>query len=101
MLESGILVFFSEEAIADRQGFNLGSHEAAEGVFRCADDRFAADIEAGIDDHRAAGRMFEGFNQIVIARVGVLMGCLDPRRIVHVGHRRNVGAWHIEFRDTE
>ena len=34
-------------------------HEAAMGIFRISDDRLAANVEAGVDDHRASGLLFE------------------------------------------
>ena len=40
--ERTILVLFPQEAVVERERFNLGSHEAPEGVFGFADDRFAA-----------------------------------------------------------
>ena len=49
----------SQKAVADDQHLDLGAHEAAERVLRRADDRLAAHVEAGIDQHRAAGLRLE------------------------------------------
>ena len=55
---------------ADGQQIELGPHETAEGIFRCAHDGFAAHIEAGIGEDRAAGQLLEARQQRVITRVG-------------------------------
>src|SRR5215471_8481512 len=44
-----VLIFFAGNAVAGDQKLDIGSHKAAERVFRAADDRLAPDIEAGVD----------------------------------------------------
>src|SRR5437762_13778547 len=53
LLECRVLRFLAQEAIAHRERLDLGAHEAAEHVFRAAEDRLAAHVEAGVEDHRA------------------------------------------------
>src|SRR6187399_2619850 len=69
-LERGVLVFLAQEAVADHQNLDLAAHEAAEGILRRADDRLAAHVERGVDQHRAAGARLEGLDQLVEGRVG-------------------------------
>ena len=54
--------------------------EAAIGILGRADDRLAADVEAGVDQHRAARQAFEG-----LAAAGRTGGC-GPRRRSAPGH---------------
>src|SRR5438034_5734158 len=73
LLECRVLRFLAQEAIAHRERLDLGAHEAAERVLRAADDRLAAHVEAGVDDHRAAGLLLELGDEVVEARVGFLV----------------------------
>src|SRR5436190_18620270 len=66
--EGAVLVLLAQEAVADDQGVHLRAHEAAERVLRRADDRLSPDVEAGVDEHRAAGALFELGKQGVVAR---------------------------------
>src|SRR5262245_50905362 len=54
-LELRVLPILAQEAVADGEALDFRSHEAAEGVARRAHDRLAAHVEAGVDQHRAAG----------------------------------------------
>src|SRR3954463_14798248 len=81
-LEGGILVFLLEEAVADHQHLDLAAHEAAEGVLGRADDRFAAHVEGGVHDHRAAGLILERRDQVVERLVGLFVHRLDTAGIV-------------------
>src|SRR5262245_57577824 len=56
-----------EVAVADRERVDLRAHEAAEGVLGRADDRFAAHVEAGVDDHRTARQPLELRDERVVA----------------------------------
>jgi hypothetical protein len=100
-LEGRILVLLAEEAVADDQHVDLGTHEAAEGVFGGADDRLAPDVEAGVHDHGTAGLRLEGADQRVIARIGVGMDGLDARRIIDMGDGWDVGARDVQLFDAE
>ncbi len=47
----GLLLFFEHE-VFDDEHVHIGGHEASKGLFGGADDRFAPDVEAGVDQHR-------------------------------------------------
>ena len=83
-----ILLRLAQDTVSNREKIDLRSHEAAEGVFRRADDRLAAHIEAGVDEHRAAGQRLEAADQRVIARIGLRVHGLDAGRIVDMGDGR-------------
>src|SRR6185503_5496217 len=68
-LQPGILALLLQEAVADREALDLGSHEAAERVLGRADDRLAAHVEAGVHDHRATGFVLEFIQQQIKFRV--------------------------------
>src|SRR5216683_8208432 len=72
-----VLVFLAGNAVAGDQEFDVGSHKAAERVFRRADNRLASDIEAGVYQDRTAGALLERREQRVIARVSLLVNGLD------------------------
>src|SRR6058998_875961 len=91
-LEGGILAFLAQVAISGGESIELASHEAAKRVLRRAYDGFAAHVEAGIHEHRAAGSALERREQRVVARVGVLMHGLHAGRVVDVCDGRNLGA---------
>src|ERR1043166_8121212 len=63
-LEAGILPLLAQDAIAGDQKLDLRAHEAAERVLGGAHDRLATHVEAGVDQHRAAGARLEGREQI-------------------------------------
>src|SRR3954454_10948921 len=81
LFQRGVLRFLAEKTVADGQRLDLGAHEAAEGVLRAADDGLAAHVEAGVDDHRAAGLLLELADEVVEARVGFLVHGLHARGI--------------------
>src|SRR5207237_4335515 len=101
LLQRGILPVLHQEAIAHREGLDLGAHEAAEGVFRAADDRLAAHVEAGVDDHRTTGQALEAGDQLVIFRIRLPMHGLHARRVVDVRDRRDRRARHVQLVDAE
>src|SRR5262245_30253251 len=96
-----VLALLAQEAVAHREALDLGAHEAAERVLGRADDRLAAHVEAGVDDHRAAGLLLEALDQRVVLRIGLLVHRLHARRVVDVRHRRDRGARHVELLDAE
>ena len=51
---ASVLVFLAQEAVSHRESFDFRAHEAAEGLLGCAHDGLAANVEAGVDDDRAA-----------------------------------------------
>jgi len=96
-----VLVFLARDAIADNQEVDVGSHKAAERVFRGADDRLASDIEAGVHQSRAAGARLEGGEQRVITRVCLFVNCLDTRRHVDMSNSRDFRADGVESVDPK
>src|SRR5262245_43079772 len=81
-LQAGVLVAVGQVEAAGGEHVELRPHEAAEGVLRSIDDRLAANIEAGVDQHGTAGLGLEAGEQRVETRVGLGMDSLDARRIV-------------------
>ena len=61
-----VLVFLSRDTIAGNQEFDVGSHKAAERVFRGADDWLASHVEAGVHEDRATRQVLEFRDQLVI-----------------------------------
>src|SRR5262249_8564554 len=49
-----LLILLAQDRITDHEQAELRSHEASECILRGADDRLAAHIEAGVDEHRAS-----------------------------------------------
>src|SRR5258705_4576540 len=62
------LLLFAEKAVADGENLDARAHEAAVSVFRGADDRFAPDLEAHVDEIRTARSLVEPGQKAVIAR---------------------------------
>src|SRR5712691_2415558 len=91
-----VLVLLPGNAVAGDQEVDVGSHKAAERVFRGADNRLAPDIEARVYQNRTAGTRLERREQRVIARVGLLVNGLDARRHIDMGYRRDFRADGIE-----
>src|SRR5262245_54927681 len=89
-LQAGILIALDQVEVADREGIELGPHEAAKGILRGVPDRLAANIEAGVDQHGTAGLGLEAGEQCVEARVGLGMNGLNAGRIVDVSHGGNI-----------
>ena len=54
-----VLIDLAQKTVSDREQIDVGAHEAAEGIFRCAHDRLAAHVETGVDQHRASGSGLE------------------------------------------
>src|SRR6266404_1460589 len=99
--QGGILVLFPEKTVTDRESLDLSAHEAPESVFRRAYDRLSTNIEARVDDHRTTRPSVEGSHQRVVARVRFLVNRLNPGRIVHVRHRRDIAPRSLQFLDPE
>src|SRR5687768_6716286 len=59
LLPALILAILAKNRAADDEEIQIGPHETPEGVLRRAYDRLAAYVEAGIDQHRAAGARLE------------------------------------------
>src|SRR5215469_14980311 len=96
-LERGVLFRFLQHTIANDQNVQLVAHEAAKGIFRRADDRLAAHVEAGIDQHRATRELFELRQQPMEHRIGAGIDGLYSRGIVDVSNGRDLRTGHVEF----
>jgi hypothetical protein len=70
----------------------LVAMKAAVGVLGRTDDRFAADVEAGVDDHGAARLLLEASQQSVVPAVPPCVDGLQPSGIVDVSDRRQLAA---------
>ena len=71
--ETGFAFCFilDDHEVFQDQGIHVGRQEASIRVFRRADNRFAAHVETGVNQHGAAGQPVEGFEQAVKARVAL------------------------------
>ena len=78
-----------EQERADHQRIERRGPEALDRVARRADDRLAAGVERGVDQHRHAGPRLEGLEQVVVERVLRAVDRLDARRAVDVAHGRD------------
>src|ERR1700733_6239360 len=101
LLQTWILLLLAQEAIADGESFNFGTHEAVESVFGRADDGLASYVKTGIYDNRTTGALFESRDQRVVAGIGVAMDGLHASGIVDMGDSRDIGARDVEFFNAE
>src|SRR5215813_9401380 len=99
--QRGKLLVLAEDTISDGKHVELCPHEASEGIFRRANDRFAAHVETGVHEHRAAGSITKIAQKSMETRIGLGMHRLNSGRIVDMGHVRDARAWHIELVDSE
>ena len=89
-----------EQERAEHEIVDVRPHEAAIRVLRRADDRLAADVERGVDEHAAAGARLERLDQVVVAGVRLACHGLDARRVVDVRDRRDVRPRHVQLVDA-
>src|SRR3954463_14946918 len=80
--QRGVLLTLAQHAVANNQQLDLIAHEAAKGILGRTHDRLASDVEAGIDQNRAAGFRLESFDQRVKTWIGIGMNGLNTRRII-------------------
>ena len=71
------LLGFEQQVLTYGKGIHVGHHKTAVGVHRCADDRFTANIEAGIDHDWASGQLIESRQHSMQHRVAFGIYCLD------------------------
>jgi len=64
-----LLSLLVEEIIIDHEPVHLGTHEASVGIFSCANDRFATQLETGVDHEPASGPFLEGVHERPVSRV--------------------------------
>ena len=74
------------QEIANRQCIHLGAQQATDRFIWVADDGFVF-VEAGVEDHRDAGFLFEGVDQRPVARVDMLLNRLQAPDAVNMGDR--------------
>lgn len=79
-----------QEAVLEHQNVEVGGGEAAVGVLGGGNDRLAAHVERGDDEHRAALAPVEGGEDPVEGRSLVRVDGLEARRVVELGHRRDL-----------
>ena len=58
------LALLLEEEVADEHGVDAGGVEAADGVARGADQRFAEEVERSVVEHREAGGFAGGVEEV-------------------------------------
>src|SRR6266511_4103545 len=91
----GGLLGLEQHEILEHEGIHLGVDETVERFSWVADYGLAADIEARVDDHRAAGLRFEALHQSIKTPVPLLVYGLDAGRIVHVRDGRQRRLRHV------
>src|SRR5229473_5924331 len=101
LLEIKILLGLAQHAVADYEHIQLVAHEAAESVFRCADDRLTAHVEAGVDQHRTPGPRLESREQSMKAGIGRRADGLNAGGTIDMGYRGNFRARNIELVEAE
>ena len=63
-------VFLQQDDVFEHERVHFGAEETAIRVLGRADDRLAADVEAGVDEHRATGRCWNACSSFVSAGCG-------------------------------
>jgi hypothetical protein len=58
------------EQVAEEQGVDVAGQEVGRGLGGAVDDWFAAEVEAGVEDHRDAGVGGEAADEAVVQGVG-------------------------------
>src|SRR5580765_3278476 len=79
-----------DDEVLEHERVHLRSHEAAIGVFRSADDGFAANVEARVDEHRASGQVKKRRHHSMELGISLPIDCLHSCTVINVGHGRNV-----------
>src|SRR5438552_16472489 len=90
-----IYIVFEQDKTLKNQRIHVRRQEAAQGILRRTDNRLAADVEAGVDEHGAAGPLIEGLEQTVKARLAIFVEGLHTRAVIDMGHGRPFVARHI------
>ena len=71
------LFFFVKEIVAHDKIIHFGSHKTAECVIGSADDRFASDIERGVDDDSESGFLSECVNELPVSGICLFADTLN------------------------
>src|SRR5499426_4522218 len=78
------LFLFLQHTRLERQRVHLRPHKAAVAVFRRANYRLAAHVEARVDDHRAAGLPPKRLDDLPVERAHLAPHGLNSGGIIHV-----------------
>src|SRR5262245_1988941 len=93
--ERGLFLFLQHTRL-ERQRIHLRPHKAAVAVFRRANDRLPAHVEARVDDHRAAGLSPKRFDDLPVEWAHLAPHGLNSGGVIHVRDRR-----YLRTRDVE
>src|SRR5262249_13611342 len=91
------LLFLIQYAGLQRQRVHLGPHKAAITVLRRAHYRLPAHVETRIYYHWASGLLTERLQDLPVERAHLTADGLNSRRIIHVGHSRDLRPHYIEL----
>jgi len=89
-------VAFLQHAIFQHQRVHVGAAEAIDGVLRRAHDRLAADIEAGVHEHRTTGQVVKSDEQAMEYGVPFRIHRLHAGTEIHVRDRRYRRSRHAQ-----
>src|SRR5690348_18476151 len=86
-----------DDNIPKNEQVDVRCQKAAQSVLGSANNRFTADVEAGIDEHGAAGLSLENFQQVIKAAMALLVDSLNACAVIDVrdggdGRTRDVNA---------
>lgn len=97
-----ISCILSDQVIAEDQIIHAAAHEGAVCLRQRVDDRFAFEIEGGVEDHGDARRFAETTNEIVLSWAPFPDNRLELFGAVNMGDRWNDVAFGLEHpRDNE
>src|SRR5262245_48015484 len=91
------LPILTQHEVLQNEIVHFGAHEATVTVCGCADDGLAAHVEARVHDHRAAGELAEGLDNVPVKRVCLARDCLNTRGVVDVRHGRYLRSFYFEL----
>src|SRR5215471_13416997 len=91
-----------DHVLAHHQHVHAATAEGAEGLARRVHDRFAPEIERGVEQHGHARRLTEGVDQPPVTRGALGVNRLEPRGAVYVGDSRDALALAVlDVNDVE
>ena len=91
------LFLLRQQAVLNHQIVHLRAHKTPIRILGRTDNRLPAHIKRRIHEHRTARLCFKRSQQRVIFRIRFRMNRLNPRRIVHMRHRRNRRMRHFQL----
>ena len=83
---------FVEHARFQYEEIHLRPHKTAMAIFGTADNRLAAHIETGIDNHWATGLPFKSRKNLPIKRVGFAAHSLNSCRAINMSYGDDTGG---------